>query len=78
MRKSRDRVVVRVNVAADFSVDLLLNDRFWPNYVPCEPWKSRSFRQRCERSSSGVYVDHPRVSERNITIVSLIETRSLC
>ncbi|XP_060557422.1 uncharacterized protein LOC132717863 [Ruditapes philippinarum] len=65
MRRYRDRVVVRVNVAADFSADLLLNDRFWPSYMSCEPWKSRTFRQRSwEHSSTRARADHSCVSNR--------------
>jgi hypothetical protein len=42
MRKSRNKVIVRLNVEANENADLVLDPGFWPKGITCETWMSRA------------------------------------
>ncbi|KAH3833947.1 hypothetical protein DPMN_107263 [Dreissena polymorpha] len=41
VKRSRDRVIVRLNVEADHSADKVMQEEFWPHGITCRPWMSR-------------------------------------
>ncbi|KAL4224445.1 hypothetical protein ACF0H5_017897 [Mactra antiquata] len=45
-RNNPDKVVIRLNVRDSEYADRLLQNDFWPSYVTCKVWRSRSSMQR--------------------------------
>ena len=46
IRRSQNRVLIRLNVECDDKADFVLHENFWPRGVTCQPWMSRDALQR--------------------------------
>lgn len=58
LRRTRNKIIVRVNVEANDSADIILNPYLWPRGVVCEPWLSREARKK-PRNGYRKYHDRP-------------------
>jgi hypothetical protein len=51
MRKSPNKVIIRLNLEANENADLVLDPGFWPRGITCSPWLSRT--EIRERNNKG-------------------------
>lgn len=46
MRTNPNKVVVKLSIKNNDQTEIVMNNRFWPSYVSCRPWRSRSSQHR--------------------------------
>ncbi|KAL4219954.1 hypothetical protein ACF0H5_020365 [Mactra antiquata] len=46
MRNNPNKVIVKLNIRDNDQSERVLDDGFWPSYVSCRPWRSKSALQR--------------------------------
>lgn len=59
LRKTRNKIIVRVNVEANNSADTILQPELWPRGVVCRPWLPRDARKK---QQSGTFNEYNRLT----------------